>query len=248
MSSPIATNTVVGVGFDTARYGHHVTFLREDLQPAAKPLEVLETRSGYQALEQRLAQLAHQYPDVHFRIRVDAAGQYAANLLAFLHQLSWPKTVSVGQPLQNKRYREVHSPKRKADATESYACARFAVVENPQATPLLSAELVTLQEVASRLEFQVKQSTRQVNRLHNLLGRVFPELAMLQNDLSAGWVLRLLDKYPTAERIAKAQPDSLRAIAYMPPKKATEIQQAARQSVAAELQPHNCRYWLEARR
>jgi transposase len=237
MSSPIATNTVVGVGFDTARYGHHVTFLREDLQPAAKPLEVLETRSGYQALEQRLAQLAHQYPDVHFRIRVDAAGQYAANLLAFLHQLSWPKTVSVGQPLQNKRYREVHSPKRKADATESYACARFAVVENPQATPLLSAELVTLQEVASRLEFQVKQSTRQVNRLHNLLGRVFPELAMLQNDLSAGWVLRLLDKYPTAERIAKAQPESLRAIAYMPPKKATEIQPAARQSVAAERGP-----------
>ena len=95
MSSPSATNTVVGVGFDTARYGHHVTFLREDLQPAAKPLEVLETRSGYQALEQRLAQLAHQYPGVHFRISVDAAGQYAANLLAFLHQLAWPKTVSI---------------------------------------------------------------------------------------------------------------------------------------------------------
>jgi len=234
MSSPTARSTVIGVGFDTARYGHHATFLREDLQPAAKPLEFLETRRGYQELEQRFAKLARQHPGVHFRIRVDAAGQYATNLLAFLHQLPWPKTISVGDPLRNKRYREVHFPKRKTDATESYACARFAVVEAPQSTPLVSTQLRTLQEVANRLEFQVKQSTRQVNRLHNLLGRVFPELAMLQNDLSAGWVLKLLEKYPTAERIAKAKSESLLAIPYMPKKKAAEIHQAARQSVAAE--------------
>jgi transposase len=234
MSSPTATNAVVGVGFDTARYGHHVTFLRADRQPAAKPLEFLETRSGYQALEQRLSELARKQPGVQFQIRVDAAGQYATNLLAFLHQLPWPKTISVGDPLRNKRYREVHFPKRKTDAVESYACARFAVVEEPDSTPPLSPELVTLQEVASRLEFEVKQSTREVNRLHNLLGRVFPELAMLQNDVSAGWVLKLLDKYPTAERIAKAKRESLLAIPYLPKNKAGKIHQAARQSVAAE--------------
>jgi transposase len=234
MSSPTVTKTVIGVGFDTARYGHYATFLREDLQPAAKPVEFLETRSGYRALEQRFAKLAHQHPGVHFQIRVDAAGQYATNLLAFLHHFPWPKTISVGDPLRNKRYREVHFPKRKTDAAESYACARFALVEAPNSTPPVSPELATLQEVTSRLEFQVKQSTREVNRLHNLLGRVFPELAILQNDISAGWVLKLLDKYPTAERIARAKPQSLLAIAYLPKKKAGEIHRVAGQSVAAE--------------
>ena len=32
-----------GVGIDTARYGHRVTFRRPDRQPAAKPLTVLES-------------------------------------------------------------------------------------------------------------------------------------------------------------------------------------------------------------
>jgi transposase len=208
--------------------------LDESCQHAAKPFEFLESRDGYQRLEKTLNQLVQKHTDVHFRFRVDAAGQYAANLLAFLHELPWPKTVSVGNPTQNKQYRQVHFPKRKADATESHACARFAVVEKPKASAALPVEMLVLQEITSRLEFQVKQSTREVNRLHDLLARVFPELATLQNDLKARWVLWLLDKYPTAERIAKARLTSLEAIRYLPTGKAVPIQEAAKQSVASK--------------
>ena len=42
----------IGVGIDTARYGHRVSFLRPDRKPAAKPLTVLENRAGYQALQE----------------------------------------------------------------------------------------------------------------------------------------------------------------------------------------------------
>jgi hypothetical protein len=40
----------IGVGIDTARYGHRVCFLRPDRQPAAKSLTVLENQQGYQDL------------------------------------------------------------------------------------------------------------------------------------------------------------------------------------------------------
>ena len=43
----------IGVGIDTARYGHRVSFLRPDPQPAAKPLTVMENRAGYQSLKER---------------------------------------------------------------------------------------------------------------------------------------------------------------------------------------------------
>ena len=66
-----------------------------------------------------------------------------------------------------------------------------------------------LREIAGRLQAQVKQSTQAINRLHNLLARVFPELATLTKDIAAGWVLCLLEKYPTAERIATADLASL---------------------------------------
>ena len=238
MSSATPSDSmVIGVGLDTARYGHHATFLREDRQPAADPLEFLECRDGYQQFQERLQQLVQRHGRVHFHIRVDAASQYAMNVLVFLQDLPWPKTISVGQPRQNRRYREVHFPKRKSDATESHACARFAIVEQPSASVLDTPQLLALREVASRLEFQAKQSTRMVNRLHNLLSRVFPELATLQNDLKANWVLRLLEKYPTAERIAKARPSSIMAIPRLADAKAQRVHQAAAQSVAAERGP-----------
>ena len=65
--------------------------------------------------------------------------------------------------------------------------------------------MLALQEVTSRLEFQSKESTRSVNRLHGLLARVFPELATITSDLKANWVLQLLQKYPIADRIARAR-------------------------------------------
>ena len=40
----------IGVGFDTARYGHHVSFLRPDLQPAAKPFPFTESAAGWAAV------------------------------------------------------------------------------------------------------------------------------------------------------------------------------------------------------
>lgn len=111
--------------------------------------------------------------------------------------------------------------------------ARFAVVELPRATPTPTPAMALLREVASRLQAQVKQTTQAVNRLHNLLARVFPELATLADDFAVHWVLRLLDKYPSPCRIAQARPTSLAKIPYLPAEKIALLQQAAQQSVGA---------------
>jgi transposase len=222
----------IGVGIDTARYGHRVSFLRPDRQPAAKPLTVLESRAGYLALQERLEQLHQLHPQAHFHVRLDAAGQYAANLEHFLRTLPLPLTLSIGEPKRNKDYQKAHFPKRTTDDTESQAMARFAVVELPAATPAVSPALTLLREVAGRLQAKVKQSTQAINRLHNLLARVFPELANLTDDLSAGWVLALLDKYPTAQRLGQARLSTLQNTPYLTPELAAQIHLCAQQSVA----------------
>src|SRR5580693_6788966 len=69
---------------------------------------------------------------------------------------------------------------------------------------------------SSRLESQARQGTRVVNQLHNLLARSFPELALRVSDISAGWVLALLDQYPTAAKLARARTSALEKIPYLP--------------------------------
>jgi len=223
----------IGVGFDTARYGHHVSFLGPDLQPAARAFTFAESPAGYARLRDAFDQLREKHTNVQFQIRIDAAGQYAANLERFLRALPYQATISVGQPKQNRDYCRAHFPKRKADAVESLACARFAVVERPRPTPETPPGFAQLRELAGALEAQARQTTRLLNQLHNRLARAFPELAPDVSALSAAWVLRLLAKYPGPDKIAGARLASLVSIPHLTEDKARAIQEAARHTVAS---------------
>ena len=115
--------------------------------------------------------------DVHFHIRLDAAGQYAANLEAFLRQLPFPKTISIGEPARNQQLSQGHLSQTQGRPCRKSLCRslRPGRAAHGHTQPLPDA-LVHLREIVARLEGQTRQSTRLANQLHNLLARVFPEL------------------------------------------------------------------------
>src|SRR5262245_1153946 len=224
-----------GVGIDTSRYGHYAAFLRDDLQPAAKELQFAESAAGYGQLRQRLEPIARRHGSCLFLVRLDAAGQYADNLLHFLRGLSatLPLTLSCGDPQRNQNYRAALFGSHKSDPVEARAAARFALTERPGNDTPLSLELRTLRQVADRLQAVVRQRTRLINQLHHLLALAFPELALLVKDLAAGWVLELVHRYPSAARLAEASAADLAAIPYLPDRHAEPLREHARASVAS---------------
>jgi transposase len=232
-----STVSIIGVGIDTARYGHHVSFLDQEKRSATKPFHFTENADGYRRLKNAFLKLQSKHPGLQLHIRIDAAGQYAENLIQWLHLLRMPTVISVGQPAMNKAYRNAHFNKRKADPVESLACARFAVVERPAATLHNPPEFSQLRDVVALMESSSKQRTRLVNQLHGLLARAFPEFATLADDIAANWALKLLLKYPTAERIAAARLDSLLKIPHLDLDKAISLQQAAKESTGSAAGP-----------
>jgi transposase len=225
----------LGVGIDTSRYGHVAAFVRDDLQPAAQDLAFAESAAGYAQLRQRLEQIAARHGPVTFVVRLDAAGQYADNLLHFLQTLSdpFPLSVSCGDPQRNKNYRAALFGPKKSDAVEAQAAARFAVTERPASDTPLSLPQRLLRQVAGRLQAVVRQRTRLINQLHHLLALTFPELALVTKDLSAGWVLELLHRYPTAERLAAAAEADVAAVPYLADTLAPTLLAHARASIAS---------------
>ncbi len=141
----LASQLRIGVGIDTGRYGHHASFTRPDLERAAEPLEFHESAEGYAKLDDAIDRLGKTFPDCQVHVHIDAAGQYAENLERFVRSLS-DVTVSVGEPKRNKDYHAAVSPKRKTDATESAAMARFAVAERPHATDALPESFIALRK------------------------------------------------------------------------------------------------------
>ena len=128
----LAQAVPIGVGIDTSRYGHYAAFLQDKLQPAAAELPFAESADGYALLRQRFERIAQQYPAVHFHVRLDAAGQYADNLLHFLRQLQAGQiaspllanatfTLSCGDPQRNKNYRAALYGAKKSDPVEARA-------------------------------------------------------------------------------------------------------------------------------
>jgi len=234
--SPLET-VYLGVGIDTARYAHHVSFLNEEKRSAASPFHFTETADGYQKLQNVLDRLARKHSRLHLRIHIDAAGQYAENLLQWLHQSFPDATISVGQPARNRAYRKVHFDKRKADPAESMSCARFAIVERPRPTPHNPPQFRQLRDAVALLEATSKQHTRLINQLHGLLARVFPELAVHVKDLSASYVLSLLDKYPTPEKLARARLSSLGKIPHLKQETADTLQALAARSLGSNQGP-----------
>jgi transposase len=235
----------VGVGLDTSRYGHYAVFLHEDLQPATEELAFAESAKGYAQLKERLFRIAQRHPAVTFVIRLDAAGQYADNLIHFLYQLdpsSEKKThaisnvhisLSCGDPQRNKSYRVALFGSKKSDPIEAKACARFALTERPATTPQMAGQLRLLRQIAGRLQATVRQRTRLINQLHHLLALSFPELALLIKDISQGWVLELTYRYPTAELLATATSHDLPTIPYLPDKHIDPLLEHARTSIAS---------------
>lgn len=223
-----------GIGIDTARYGHHVSFLDSEKRTAAKAFHFNEDAEGYQKLLLAMKRLQQKGPHVHLHVRIDPAGRYADNLVHWLNNLDFPMlTVSVGTPAKNKAYREAHYDKRKADPMESVACARFAVVERPESMKVIHRGFFALRAAVAALESSATTQTRLVNQLHALLASSFPELAKYASDLSAGSILALLSKYPTSKRIAAAKSESILAIPHMAEDMAKAIQQAAKCSTAS---------------
>ena len=234
-----------GVGIDTSRYGHYAAFLRDDLQPAAPELPFAESAAGYAQLRRQLDRLAQQHGPAHFVIRVDSAGQYADNLLHFLHGLGtpsaatpggaapWRASLSCGDPQRNKDYRAAIFGSQKSDPIEARAAARFALTERPKSDLPLALELRTLRQVAGRLQTVVRQRTRLRNQFHHLLALTFPELALLTKDLAAGWVLELVHRYPTAPLLAAASAADLAAIPYLPEQHRAALLEHARHSIGS---------------
>jgi transposase len=236
-ATPRAERTV-GVGIDVSRYGHYAAFLRDDLQPAADELAFAESAQGYEQLRARLELIVRRHGDlgaVRLLVRIDVAGQYADNLIHFLHRLgqTLPIAVSCGDPQRNKNYRVAVFGSQKSDPIEARAAARFAVTERPAATTAVADEMRVLRQGAGRLQAVVRQRTRLINQLHHLLALTFPELALLIKDIAAGWVLELVHRYPTARQLAQASESDVGNIAYLPDKHVKPLLAAARSSIAS---------------
>ena len=132
-----------------------------------------------------------------------------------------------------RRHAQALGARTTTDATSAFFIATFLLTHPEKVYYEQQDTLAPLRAQWSFIEQLTKQRTALLCQLESVLYRAHPELVPVLCGDTPAWLLKLLVRYPTAERLARARKKTLLEIPYVTPERAERLQEGARRSVAS---------------
>lgn len=220
------------VGIDVASKKHDCCIL--DAQGKVYlQFQFQNSRKGFSFLFENLSKLGSAE---NVKIGLEATGIYSTSLLSFLWRNGFEATTF--NPLHiKKRISATTLRKTKTDKSDAKFIADTVMHENSQPDPHISYHISELKSL-TRFRFQLVQDcSRSKIQAKAALHVLFPEFASAFSDVFGASAKAVLNKYPTAEHIAKCRVDSLEKLLSSASRgrfgraKAEELKYLAKQSI-----------------
>jgi len=193
------------VGIDIAKRNHEAIILDDQGNILQKAFSFANSFSGYEELLARLLRITNLKSQVCFGM--ESTSHYWLPIYSRL--LADGYTVHVINPLQTHALREMYLRKNKSDARDAFIIAeviRFGRFSAAQAPP---DRLLALRELC-RNRFGIVDSVSDLKRkVTALIDRLFPEYESLFSSIFVASSIAVLSKYPTPERLRKANLNAL---------------------------------------
>lgn len=201
-------------GIDIGGYSHRVHFSDQEMRPVCSDLTIADDLEGYQELAWHLAKLKEKYPEAIIHGGAEATGIYWRNLFSFINrEAPWVK-LSLLNPLQVRRFKDLKLERVKTDSTDARIIARYVATIKPEPQDPVPEHLADLQELCRYRKGMAREHTRYANQLHKYLKLAFPELCGKIKTGSGLRYLAVLARFPTAADIAGARVDRIASIRF----------------------------------
>lgn len=194
-----------------------------------------DTFDGHQRLYSILSEFCVRNPKANIFAAVESTGGYENNWFDALvrFQMHLPIRTARLNPcgVYNNSRAELNrniTDKISAENVAKYMIAHPEKVQYRQQDPL-----TPLRKQWGFIKMLKKQKTQLLNQLESNLYLSNPEILAYCKDHTPAWVLSLLQRYPTASKLAKARKSSVSLIPYVTPQKAKKLIETAKQSVAS---------------
>ena len=189
------------VGIDIAKRTHMVSVMTSEGQIICKPFSIRNTCSGYNLLLERLRRISNHKSE--FILAMESTAHYWLPLYIRLRRENWQ--VLVLNPLQTHAVREMLIRETKTDAVDAQLIADLVRFGRVRSGNVPQEELLALRELC-RNRFYIMDLVSDLKRkITALLDQVFPEFEALFDSAFCKSGLAVLRRYPTPERLAKAQ-------------------------------------------
>lgn len=223
------------LGIDVSKGYADFVILDSKKHPVCESFQLDDTFDGHCGLYSYLETFYKHHPGAKIRAALESTGGYENNwfhaLLKF--QSFFDLETAHLNPLGVYANSRADMKRIVTDKISARSIAEFLISHPEKVSYHRQAYLSGLRKQWGFIKMLTKQKTQLLNQLESLLYSANPELLVYCKDGKADWVLKLLIRYPTAARLARARVTSVAKIPYVSLERAKELINDAKKSVAS---------------
>lgn len=223
------------LGVDVSKGYADLVILDGNKQVVEENFQLDDTFDGHCRLYEILCRFFANHPQCTLYAAVESTGGYENNwfnaLVGFQATLNL-KTARLN-PLGVSANSKADLKRNVTDKISAQNVAEYMIAHPEKVSYEQQDHLASLRKQWSFIKMLTKQSTQLLNQLEPLLYSANPELLTYCKDGVPGWVLKLLKRYPTASKLAKAKAVSVARIPYISSDRAQQLIFDAKKSVAS---------------
>jgi transposase len=196
-----------------------------------------DTFEGHQVLLKVLEEFFHKHPNMVLYAGFESTGGYENNWYNFLWQLYYKGRFNIEvtrlNPYGVRHHKEASLERIDTDKISARKIASYLISYPEKIEYNKEDNFSFLRMHWKMIRLLKKQYTQWVTQLKSQLYVVHPQLLAYCLEGIPAWVLKVLVKYPTAFRLARANAKTLAKVPYVTEKRAEELIEDAKKSVAS---------------
>jgi len=236
------------MGGDVSKGYSDFVILNQDQEIAEPNFQLDDTPKGHEILKDRLTKFFLQRPHCTLYVGLESTGGYESNWYNTFLNLNLCDPTSPRSPrspryninvirlnpLGVKRHLESGLARNKTDKISARAIAQYLISHGKKLTYNQPDSQMSLRKYWNYVKLLKKQKTQLMNQFEKALYNSNPELlAYCKNGVSQ-WLLKVVEKYPTAHLLARASEKTLAQIPFVTLVRAKELILNAKISIGAE--------------
>ena len=223
------------MGIDVSKGYADFMIINARKQPVVDGFQLDDTFDGHRSLYNILGRFLADHPSSRLFIGMESTGGYENNWYNTLIRFQGSLDIQTARlnPLGVMHNSKADLKKNITDKISAQNIAEYLVAHPEKVVYHKHDQLAGLRKQWGFIKMLTKQRTQFLNQFNTLLYTANPELlSSCQSEMPA-WVLKLSIKFPSAARLKKARVKTVAKIPYVSQKRARQLIQNAKVSVAS---------------
>ena len=223
------------LGIDASKGYADFILLDQKKQPRETSFQLDDTFEGHNQLYRILQAFCKAHPQARLWAGIESTGGYENNWIEALRrfQASLPLQVARLNPSGVHGHAKAALRRLTTDAISAQNVAEYLINHPEQVIYKQQDSLASLRRQWSLIQLLTRQRTALLAHLESMLYTGHPEVLRYAKDGPPAWLLKLVVRYPTARRVARAKAQSLAKIPYLSLDRAQALIETAQRSIAS---------------